>query len=438
MRWHPVFPIQAALILAAVPGLAVQAPDLTVLATPQVQAFSLPNGLKVVLLEKHDQPLIRLELVTRLDPAEEPAHRKGLAGFLAALMRSGGAGPYSRPDFNRALDDLGISFGFESRRDAYRWTLATDSRSQEPALELLADAVFRPVLEVPLVEAQRQALVQQATSLTLRELGRRSFLWQLGDPATEFPPTLEGLQDVDYKAIQAFRHRVVRPEASTLVLHGDLSLTQAKELVFLHFGLWGPLGQGALPQPAAEPAPGERFLACLDASPDAELWAGRASGLCPAPEAELLALLLEQMPAVAAPGVSREGSLEGGPLLLKVKAAGPGRAGLVAALQTTLEGLRTRGFTATEVDRARLRWKARLAALPLHPRDQVHRYTQGGLDPAFQAKVDAVGVKDLNRVLASMLEPGALRFLLVGGDDRLVQGTEAAGFGPVTLVKPKP
>jgi hypothetical protein len=153
---------------------------------------------------------------------------------------------------------------------------------------------------------------------------------------------------------------------------------------------------------------------------------------------ELLALLLEQVPAQAAPGVTRDCSMApGGPLLLKVKAAGPGRNGLVAALQATLEGLRTRGFTATELDRARLRFKARLAALPLHPRDQLRRYTQGVLDPAFQTSLEAVSLKDLNAALASMLEPGSLRFLVLGGDDRLVQGMEQAGFGPATLVKPR-
>jgi len=406
-------------------------------AQPAIQTFTLPTGLRCVLMEKHDQPHIRVELTTRWNAAEEPPARKGLAPFLAAMMRAGGAGPYTRPDFNRAMDDLGLQFVFESQRCAFRWILGTDSRSQEPAMELLADAVFRPVFDGPMVEARRQALVQQSSSISLRDLGVARFLWNLGDPGAEPPPSRQGVNSIDFNDLQAFRRRVLVPGASTLVIYGDLSLTQAKELIHLHFGLWGGETRAEPAKAAPESGPGDRLVASLDPSPEAELWAGREPYAGPAEVGELLAILLEQGPRAVAPGLALACSLESGrPLLIKLKAGAAGRAVLVGGLRSTLEDLRSRGFTAQEVTRARLRWKARLTALPLHPGDLIHRYGQGVLDPGFQAKVEAVGVQQINSALASLLAPDALRYLLLGGDDELVQAAEKAGLGPVTLVKP--
>lgn len=404
-------------------------------AAPAAQEFRLSTGLRCVLLEKHDQPLIRVALLTQWAPTEEADLVPGTAGILAELLRRGGAGTHSRPEFNKTLDDLGITFAFESRRTAYLWRMAVDSRSQGPAMELLADAVFRPVFDVPMVEALRVQREREEQEQLLPARARTRFLWNLGDPAQELPPGLGRFTALDFDGLQTFRRRVLRPEASVLVLQGDLNLTQAKELAFLHFGLWNP---GAAPPYQAGPRAKEErpgFLAVLDSAADAEIWAGCPTGSCPRPTAELLALLLEQVPPVAVQGILRTCRLEpGGTLLVKVKAGPQAREGLPAALRDTLAALRDRGFSPAEVDRARFRWKARVASLPLHPKDQVDRYLQGVLDPAFQAQVEAVGAREVNGALSALLAPGSLRFLLLGGDTALAQEAEKAGFGrPIVL-----
>ncbi|BDU71137.1 peptidase M16 family protein [Mesoterricola silvestris] len=398
-------------------------------AAPGPQTFSLPSGLKCVLLENHDQPLLRVELATRWQGEPKP----GMAVFLGQLMGSGGVGAFTRAEFNRALDDQGITFGFQARPGLFRWTLATDSRSQEPAMELLADAVFRPVFDPQAVAALRQADGQRLTAGTAADRGRARFLGALGDPPGEAPAPRGALEGLEFADLQGFRQRVLRPEHSMLVLHGDLSLSQAKELVFLHFGLWGPAS--APPAGAAVPPPAEpRLLEVLEGG-EAELWAGRTSDGCDPAVRELLADLLEQLPRVLSPGLVREFSLgPGQPLLVKVKAGAAGKDGLVAAFLETLGTLRTRGFTGRDLERARTRWNARIGALPLHPQDLVRRLEEGVLDPAFRRRVEAVSLADVNAALAALLAPADLRFLLLGGDAALVQKAEDAGLGPAVAI----
>ncbi|HLO66999.1 MAG TPA: insulinase family protein [Holophaga sp.] len=391
------------------------------------QVFTLPSGLRCVLLEKHDQPLVRLELATRWDPSEEPPGREGIAGLLAEVLRAGGAGPHSRAEFDRALDDLGALYAFESRRNGFTWTLAVDSRSQEPALELLAHAVFRPAFDAALADARRQALLGRAQETAPWDRGEAAFLWGLGDPATVWPPVLEGLAAVRPEDLSAFHRQVVRPEASTLVIHGDLSLQQAKELVHLHFGLWGPRTPREPARKGPAPAALPRLRTVLDDSLDAELWAGVDASALDRPVRELLGLLLEQVPPVAGPGIILGCGLKGERILLvKAKAGAGGRDGLVKALLGTLDQLRGQGFSERDVERARVRWKARVASLPLHPRDQVHAIQEGLTDPALARAVDQVGAKEVAEGLRRILDPAGLKFLLLGADAALVRAAEAS------------
>jgi len=429
--------VPALLALAlALPPLAAQGPA-------PVQAFELPSGLRCLLLENHERPLIRMDLVTRWERSELPAGKEGLGGFLGMAMAAGGAGPYSRPDFNRALDGLGMTFTFKAELGAFRWTATADSRSQESAMELLADAVVRPALDGPLVESQRQLRIKQVGVKTPQEAAIDRFAWNLGDPAVLLPPAKAALDRLELQDLLDLRRRVVRPEASTLALYGDLNLAQAKQLVLMHLGIWGPGGQPPLPggagRTAALPGPGARLLAPLGPRPGAELWAGAAppaSGTGPGVEA-LLPILLARTAGSFFGTCAMAFQLPGGgrsPLLIKAKLPQGQRDDLVPSLVAGLAGLRRSGFSAEDLASALIQWKAENAALALHPEQLLRALLDGRLDPALARAVDAVTVKDLAEALKAWLEPERLRFLLLGGDATLVQAAEKAGLGPAQIL----
>src|SRR3982750_1432394 len=57
---------------------------------PDVQ--TLPNGLKLYLVEDHAAPLITLKALVTTGSYDDPAAKLGQAGLLLDLMASGGAG----------------------------------------------------------------------------------------------------------------------------------------------------------------------------------------------------------------------------------------------------------------------------------------------------------------------------------------------------------
>ena len=55
-----------ALLLAGLAAVALQ-------AQPAVQRFTLPNGLRVLHLEDHEHPLVRVRIHVRVEPSDTPA-----------------------------------------------------------------------------------------------------------------------------------------------------------------------------------------------------------------------------------------------------------------------------------------------------------------------------------------------------------------------------
>jgi predicted Zn-dependent peptidase len=403
----------------------------------QVATFQLPSGLTCRLVETHDQPFVRFDLEVRWDPRSEP--QEGIDRVLASLFEAGGAGNDTRAAFQQAMDDLGVGFTFRARRGAFRWIVAADSRNQELVLDRLADAVFRPRFDDALLENQRQTWFKELKEPSAWDLGVASFLWDLGDPGTLAPPVDRVFQEVDLDRVEAFRRRVLRPGDATLAIHGDLSLAQAKELVYQHFALWMPR-PGTAPDPGKAPASEPAvFRAVLENREVSELWAGGPPLVGASPALmEVLGLLVEDLPKAVAPGVRRACTVgPGRPLVIKLRAEGAAREVLPGVLQATLSALHTHGFTAADLDRARRRWKAQRAVLPLHPADLLDQLQKGTLDPAFERAVDALDPAAVNAALARLLDPTTLRCLALGADAALVQAAEKAGFGRAVLVRPR-
>jgi hypothetical protein len=426
-------PALAAVLATALPAQGVRG----------VQPFS-QSGLNCILVESHERPLIRMELVTRWDRTELPSGKEGIAGFLAEVMDAGGAGVFNRAAFSRALDALGIQFSFKARMGSYRWTLVTDSRAQETAMELLVDAVVRPAFDGPLVESERQSVRKLEAAKLPRERAVARFLWNLGDPSVIMPPVASALDQVEYQDLIDFRRRVIRPEGATLALYGDLNLTQAKQLVLMHLGIWGPSAQpplkGIPAKAGARPAPEPRLLAVFDPGPGIELWAGAprpptASG--PAVEA-LLPILLARTARMRFGAFDMAFRLpaEGRPLLIKAKVPLGDRDGLLPGFLAALDGLRRTGFSPEDLAGALIQWRAENAALALHPEALLRGLTDGRLDPDLARAVGQVTLKEINQALKAWLEPERLRFLLLGADVPMLQAAEKAGLAPSASLGP--
>ena len=88
------------------------------LRAPEVQRFALSNGLPVLLVEKHDLPLVAVEILLPGGAGAVAPSRAGLAGLTADMLDEG-AGKRSALDIATELERLGALLGTSAGYDDF-------------------------------------------------------------------------------------------------------------------------------------------------------------------------------------------------------------------------------------------------------------------------------------------------------------------------------
>jgi hypothetical protein len=316
-------------------------------------------------------------------------------------------------DLDRALEDSGIRLRSTLEAGGFTWRLLARGRDQDRALGLLADRVLRTVFDPALLESQRSACRRQEEGLE-RSPRARLLRALLQDPSSR--PTAQSLGAITLADLVAFRTRVFRPGRAVLLLHGDLSLEQAKRLVLLNLGSW--VGTGAAPPgpPASTPTPAnplaspERPSRIAIPAPGqglrVQVLAPEPAGLAP----ETAALLNLLLPGEAALAPVLTSSKEGCLVATLDGPAGLSGTGAWQLLRGRLDNLRRQGFSQVDLKLAQAAWSARRSLDSLHPEAQLDAALAEALGRgAAPERIQALGLEALNAGLRRWLDPGNLR-----------------------------
>ena len=241
-------------LLGVASGVAAQPAAAPVKATPpppgpakdvRFPAFeqkTLPNGLRVVVVEQHEQPAVSLRIVMKAGKVFEPEGKAGLAEGTASLLTQG-TQSRSAQQIAEAIDFVGgalnASTGIESGFANARVT----SDQLDLGLELLADVVQRPSFAEEEIERwRRQTLsglqVQQQDAAYLADAALVRLIYGShpnGRPADGTPESIEGLTREDFVA---FHKRHYLANNAILAVVGDIKPAEAFAKVEKHFGGW--------------------------------------------------------------------------------------------------------------------------------------------------------------------------------------------------------
>ncbi len=84
-------------------------PPLKPIKIPDVATFTLPNGIKLYLLENHELPLIRGTALVRTGNLFDPADKVGLATMTGMVMRTGGTKDKTGDQLDEQLENIAAS-----------------------------------------------------------------------------------------------------------------------------------------------------------------------------------------------------------------------------------------------------------------------------------------------------------------------------------------
>ena len=251
--------LASAIVLTAYPAIRLTAqgfptrpPRPARLASVRFPPFTetrLANGLDVIVIEHHEQPVLSVSLSFRAGDAYDPAGKNGLAELVAELL-SKGTGTRTAEQIAATIEGVGGSLSASSNQDFLTVSVDALSDDAQLAFDLLGDVTLHstfPASELDL--ARTRAL--SALALQLSEpasLADRFFAQELyGRHPYARHPTAESYKAVTRDDVVTFAAQRLRPAGSLVVVAGDVTAAQVQDLIANTFGSWRGAAPGALP-----------------------------------------------------------------------------------------------------------------------------------------------------------------------------------------------
>jgi zinc protease len=232
---------------------------------PQPVEKILPNGLRVIVVPKHDIPLVASSLLIRTGAAADPAGRDGLASLTATVLTQG-TKTRTAEQIARGVEALGATLSANAAWDATSIDLSVMSANLPKAMEYVADVARNATFAKDELERERaQAIDALQVELTEPRPLASLVASRLVFADTPYGHNLGGLPSTLAKItrndVLRFHATHYRPANAVLVLAGDVKAEDAFKLAESHFGKWTNGGKAsartrsASTEPAPSPSP---------------------------------------------------------------------------------------------------------------------------------------------------------------------------------------
>ena len=224
---------------------------------PQPVEKTLANGLRVIVVPKHDIPLVAARLMVKAGAAQDPAGRDGLASLTATVLTQG-TRRNTAEQIARGVEALGATLTSEAAWDSTSIDLSVMSSNLAPAMSFVADVARNATFAKDEFERERaQAVDALQVELTEPRPVANMVMSRLifadapyGHNASGSVVSLGKLGRTD---LVQFHAKHYRPDNAVLVLAGDVKAEDAFKIAETYFGTWKGTGK-APSRPAARTA----------------------------------------------------------------------------------------------------------------------------------------------------------------------------------------
>ena len=251
------------------------------LRPPQISTRELPNGLRIVVLEQHELPLVDVMLQVRSGGETDPAGKVGMADLVAAMLTEGTANRTALQIADQAAF-LGIQLNASSSWERSTIALHAPTAQLDSALALFSDVALRPAF--PAADLERVRKVRLTALQQLRDrapaIADRAFASAVfGDHPYGRPlaGTEGSVASITREDVQRFYTTYYRPNNATLLVVGDVRPDDVERRARELFGAWA---RGTVPMApnAAQPGPKGTRVVIVD-KPGAEQTSFRLGGI---------------------------------------------------------------------------------------------------------------------------------------------------------------
>ncbi|MGE5296424.1 MAG: M16 family metallopeptidase, partial [Solirubrobacterales bacterium] len=217
---------------------------------------TLPNGMKLLLLEDHELPLIQISARIRTGSIYEPAEKVGLADITGEVMRTGGTPTMTGDDIDQALEAMAASVETGIGLDSGWASLSVLKEDLDKTLGIMADVLMHPAFpedKIELAKIQHRSVISRRNDEPGEIAGREfaKIIYGAGSVYarhTEYA-TIDAITRDD---LVAFHKRFFGPNTMIAAVWGDFRTEEMVKKIEQAFAAWQKIEEAVPPVPQVD------------------------------------------------------------------------------------------------------------------------------------------------------------------------------------------
>jgi predicted Zn-dependent peptidase len=210
------------------------------LSFPAYKEMVIKNGLEVVVVEHHEQPIASLWLAIRAGSTLDPEGKSSLATYTGSLLNKGTKTRDSK-QLAEWIESVGGTFSANTDEDGTVLIVSILSEYLPTAYEYIADIILNPTFpEDELAEERKRAVtgIEFEKSDPDAMADRHFDAVVYGSHPYSVHPTTESVESVTRDDVVAFHGKNYVANNALMFVVGDVSAKQVKKDVEKYFGAW--------------------------------------------------------------------------------------------------------------------------------------------------------------------------------------------------------
>jgi zinc protease len=228
-------------------------PPLKHIPIPNVATYTLPNGMKLYLLEDHELPTVSGTVRVRTGNLLEPADKIGLASVTGTVMRSGGTQSQTGDQLDEELENIAASVESDIGESSGSVSFSALKENTDQVLGIFKDVLTQPEFRQEKIDL---ALSEMRSGIARRNddahgVAEREFADIVYGKDTPYGWRIEyaTLGHIKRADLIAFYKRYFFPANMLMAVWGDFSTAEMQAKLAKLFGGWN------YEQPKAPPFP---------------------------------------------------------------------------------------------------------------------------------------------------------------------------------------
>lgn len=223
-----------------------------------VKRMTLENGLTLMIVERHNLPVVKVNIGINAGNLHEPEEKAGLANLTASLLTEGTKNRTSQ-QISEEIEFVGGSVGASGGDDYINASLSVLKKDTDLGFELLSDIILNPVFPEDELNKKRERIkaglkAQEDDPGFVASKNFKKAVFGAHPYGRLVTGTAETLDKIKRDDLRDFHSKYYLPNNSVMAVVGDITSGEVERLIKKHFRLWEKKDLKVPPLPEIETA----------------------------------------------------------------------------------------------------------------------------------------------------------------------------------------